>query len=34
MISAAAAPSLSGHELPAVTVPPGLKAGSSVASFS
>ena len=32
--SAAAAPSLSGHELPAVTVPPGLKAGSSDASFS
>jgi hypothetical protein len=34
MTSAAAAPSLSGHELPAVTVPPGLNAGSSDASFS
>ena len=33
--STAAAPSLSGHALPAVTVPPsGLKAGLSSASFS
>ena len=32
--STAAAPSLSGHEFPAVTLPPGLKAGSSWASFS
>ena len=34
MISAAAAPSLSGHELPAVTVPSSLKAGFSDPSFS
>ena len=34
MTSAAAAPSLSGHELPAVTVPSGRNAGSSEASFS
>ena len=34
MITSAAAPSFSGHELPAVTFPPGLKAGSSCASFS
>ena len=32
--STAAAPSLSGHELPAVTLPPSLKAGSSWDSFS
>ena len=32
--STAAAPSLSGHALPAVTVPPGLKTGLSCASFS
>ena len=32
--STAAAPSLSGQALPAVTVPPGLNAGSSWASFS
>jgi hypothetical protein len=30
----AAAPSFSGHALPAVTLPPGLKAGSSAASAS
>ena len=30
----AAAPSFSGHAFPAVTLPPGLKAGSSDASFS
>src|SRR5918995_591424 len=34
MITSAAAPSFSGHELPAVTLPPGLKAGSSSRSFS
>ena len=30
----AAAPSFKGHEFPAVTFPPGLKLGSSSASFS
>ena len=30
----AAAPSFNGHELPAVTFPPGLNTGSSSASFS
>ena len=30
----AAAPSFSGHELPAVTLPPGLNAGSRADSFS
>jgi hypothetical protein len=30
----AAAPSFSGHEFPAVTLPSGLNAGSSSASFS
>jgi len=34
MISAAAAPSFSGHELPAVTPPPPSKASGSEASFS
>jgi hypothetical protein len=34
MTSTAAAPSFSGHELPAVTLPPSLNAGSSSASFS
>ena len=34
MTTTAAAPSFSGHEFPAVTLPPGLKAGSSSASFS
>ena len=34
MTRIAAAPSLSGHALPAVTVPSGLKAGLSAASFS
>ena len=34
MTSTAAAPSLSGQALPAVTVPSGLKAGWSAASFS
>ena len=34
MTSTAAAPSLRGHEFPAVTVPPGLNTGSSDASFS
>ena len=34
MISVAAAPSLSGQELPAVTLPSSLKTGLSVASFS
>ena len=34
MISSAAAPSLSGQALPAVTVPPSLNAGFSAASFS
>ena len=34
MTSTAAAPSLSGHELPAVTLPSSLKTGSSWASFS
>ena len=34
MISTAAAPSLSGHELPAVTVPSSLNTGLSAASFS
>ena len=35
MTSTAAAPSLSGQALPAVTVPPsGLKTGLSLASFS
>ena len=34
MTSTAAAPSLSGHELPAVTLPPGLNAGLSFASVS
>ena len=33
-MSSAAAPSLSGEELPAVTVPPSRKAGFSAASFS
>ncbi len=33
-ISTAAAPSLSGEELPAVTVPPALKAGLSLARAS
>jgi hypothetical protein len=32
--STAAAPSLSGQELPAVTLPPSLNAGSSCESFS
>ena len=34
MISSAAAPSLSGQALPAVTVPPSLNTGFSAASFS
>ena len=34
MTSTAAAPSLSGQALPAVTVPSGLNAGCSAASFS
>ena len=34
MITSAAAPSFSGHELPAVTFPSGLKAGWSSPSFS
>ena len=34
MITSAAAPSFSGHELPAVTLPSGLKAGWSSCSFS
>ena len=34
MISSAAAPSLSGQALPAVTVPPSLKTGCSAVSFS
>ena len=34
MISTAAAPSFSGHELPAVTFPSSRKAGFSSASFS
>ena len=34
MTTTAAAPSFSGHALPAVTLPPGLNAGSSAASFS
>ena len=34
MTSTAAAPSLSGHALPAVTVPPSLNTGFSDASFS
>ena len=34
MTSTAAAPSFSGHALPAVTVPSGLNAGLSAASFS
>ena len=34
MTTTAAAPSFNGHALPAVTLPPGLNAGSSAASFS
>ena len=34
MTSTAAAPSFSGQELPAVTLPSSLKTGSSSASFS
>ena len=34
MTTTAAAPSFSGHELPAVTEPPGLKAGSRLCSRS
>jgi len=34
MTTTAAAPSLRGHEFPAVTLPSGRKAGWSVASFS
>ena len=34
MITSAAAPSLSGQQLPAVTVPSSRKTGSRVASFS
>ena len=34
MTTTAAAPSFSGHALPAVTLPPGLNAGSSDCSFS
>ena len=34
MTTTAAAPSFSGHEFPAVTLPPGLNTGSSAASFS
>jgi len=34
MIKSAAAPSLSGQALPAVTVPPSLNTGGSAASFS
>ena len=34
MITSAAAPSLSGHELPAVTFPSGMNAGCSSCSFS
>jgi len=34
MTTTAAAPSFSGQALPAVTLPPGLNAGSSAASFS
>jgi hypothetical protein len=34
MTTTAAAPSFSGHAFPAVTLPPGLNAGSSADSFS
>ena len=33
MITSAAAPSFSGHELPAVTSPSGLKAGCELLQF-